>query len=643
VDSKYELSIERHCGKAPSLYHTIDYILKNRRASLNLSMEIDKAGTGTDESIVLFPRSYNKRGDERLHSVQGVTLDGREVNVKLRVDESMQGKENTPSIAEFAREDVKGKNPCLASVDNAPDNREGVLLFTGCEEDGENRKGIQSYTARWGYVLASHSDSPEPVFGLGRVVMIAESVAAKSIHQELTELEKTKPEGWEAIAERKRRELNDPMLFSYYGQLYQPDEEKTFALEDRQAIINYANDTFLKYTKQGVVGGLLIRAQVEDGSAVSGFSTEIFPRWKRNSTYQTADDVMGFFFQANATRLRKGNTTSLLVMPIMRYSCGPSFKNYYFLKKPDESLLKLRKRFLINNEPTVCQIAFALSRREETGESFMMKYYPLSNPISSVADIGRSQIEQTVPAGSTEMDRRDYQLRPVVGLSAHHELFFPAWHRPILLIPGASIEQNSEDKAETVEDAQAVLLDEPDGVPEALTDAVVEHVIEAEDHSPSVEVLVITDEEAIQAPAVQEGDLSDIFADFTEEELEEIAKAEQIALEASRLLEAQALAEQEALEALQDSDDDVKDVLAESSMPAPAVAPVAQPEPPQGSDLALTDLSTDAVSPTAEEPAQAEVKTEIDEASVAVIDSPADKPADPNSAVLGWMKNRGLL
>jgi hypothetical protein len=615
-------------------------------------MEIDKAGTGADESIVLFPRSYNKRGDERLHSVQGVTLDGREVNVKLRVDEAMQGKENTPSIAEFAREDVKGKNPCLASVDNAPDNREGVLLFTGCEEDGENRKGIQSYTARWGYVLASHSDSPEPVFGLGRVVMIAESAAAKSIHQELTELERTKTEGWEAIAERKRRELNDPMLFSYYGQLYQPAEETVFSLDDRQAIIGFAKETFLKYTKQGVVGGLLVRAQGEDESAISGFSTEIFPRWKRNNTYQTADDVMGFFFQANAARLRKENTASLLVMPIMRYSCGPSFKNYYFLKKPDESLLKLRKRFLINNEPTVCQIAFALSRREETGECFMMKYYPLSNPISSVEDIGRSQIEQNAPSSAASSDRLSFELRPSVGLSAHHELFFPVWHRPSLFVPGSS--SYVEDELHTEEDAgtRSVVPDVPEADlvmhSEASSTEEVDQVIEPDEVTP--EVITAPQDDVNNGAAAQEGDLSDIFSDFSEEELEEIAKAEQIALEASRLIEAQALAaqaEQDALEAAQEGPGEAVHVQAEETLPATVKEPVTLPAPlshsPAESDLALTDLSTDSDVHTPEEPASTEGSEQAVVETAASTETPVEIPVEPNSAVLGWMKNRGLL
>ncbi len=391
-------------------------------------MEIDKQAFGADEAIVLFPRSYNKRGDERLHSVQGVTLDGKDVNIKLRIDPSMMGKESAPSISEFSREDVKAKNPCLAFPENGPGNREGILLLTGCEEDGDkNRKGLQSYTARWAYVLASHSDSPEPVFGLGRVVMIADSHAAKRIHAELSSLESNKPEGWEALAEHRRKALNDPMLFSYYGQIYETAEEST--LDSNESLIEFARATFVKYTAGGVVGGILIRLLDGSGNLIPGFSAEVFPRWLRNDQYQDAEDVLNWFFRSNSKRIQESGSQKFLAMPIKRYSCGPSFKNYYFLKKPEENLQKIRKRFLINNEPTVCNVAFALTRREDNGDSFLSKYYTLSNPISSVSLIGHV-IEEGDPAPDLTEGVFSNESRLITGLSSKSALSFPAWYEP---------------------------------------------------------------------------------------------------------------------------------------------------------------------------------------------------------------------
>lgn len=611
-------------------------------------MEIDKASADTNETIVLFPRSYNKRGDERLHSVQGVTLDGREVNIKLRVDEAMQGKENTPSIAEFSREDVKAKNPCLASPENAPGQREGVLLFTGCEEDGENKKGILSFTARWGYVLASHSDAPDPVFGLGRVVMIADSHAAKTIHAEITELERTKIEGWEAISERKRKALSDPMLFSYYGQLYMQDEESSFSTDDREALIDFSRGAFLKYTKNGIVGGLLIRLQSEDGKIISGFSSEIFPRWKRNNSYQTADDVLGYFFQANAKHLSADSCSKILVMPIKRYSCGPSFKNYYFLKKPEDSLLKLRKRFLINNEPTVSNIAFALSRREESGECFMLKYYPLSNPLSSVADIGKPPEISEGPSRNNDLGADlDPSFRAMAGLSGNSAIAFPAWHKVNTLEPSQWAQKDAPE--EVMEQSQQIET-QTDLPPEASEEILV--VVSDAFETHGVEPI-----ERLGPVEADDGDLSDLFSDISEEELERIAEVERAELEESARAERIATEAAEAAEAelerqaVPGTPQEEPIVLTDTQTAAETAAPLMTPSdevsvatPTTVAPIRFIDSSTDESFVTQE--ATEVIKVKVDDPAEPILEeTPSElQPASnqPSALQLMLMK-RGLL
>lgn len=514
-------------------------------------MEINKSTASADETIVLYPRSYNKRGEERLHSVQGVTLDGREVNVKLRVDETMLGKETTPSIAEFSREDVKAKTPCLATPENGPDSREGMLLFTGCEVEGENRKGIPTFIARWAYVLASHSEAQTPVYGLGRVVMLADSQATKSIQQELADLEKLKPEGWEAIAERKRLTLGDAMQFSYFGQLYQDKEEEAFAIDNRQPLVEFADRVFTGYTRGGVVGGLLIRLQDESGAFIPGFSVEVFPRWIRQNTYQAAADVMKFFFRSFDQRSPGGVAHTITAMPIMRYSCGPSFKNYYFQKDPEASLLKIKKRYLINNEPTVSMIAFTLSKREESGDRFMLKYFPLSNPLCSVAAIGEKALASQ-PVSEVEhhyqCEPTDHSQRPMVGLSSSPALVFAAWYQPVFLEPQFSSHETTNHEIESPSE-------QPISAPEILV-TTTEHTPLSEEPAPDtpevcieptqepvgdeliaqtgldVENTVTPPEEASEAVAAadesddsDEADLSDMFADVSEEELREAEEA----------------------------------------------------------------------------------------------------------------------
>lgn len=539
-------------------------------------MEIDKSTASADENIVVYPRSYNKRGEERLHSVQGVTLDGREVNVKLRIDEAMLGKESTPSIAEFSREDVKAKSPCLASPDNGPDKREGMLLFTGCEVDGENRKGIPNFTARWAYVLASHSEAQTPVFGLGRVVMLADSQSTKNLHEELAELERLKPEGWEAVAERKRLSLGDAMNFSYFGQLYQEQEEASFPIDERQSLVDFADKIFTGYTKGGVVGGLLIRLQDDQGAFVPGHSVEVFPRWKRQNTYQSASDVMKFFFKSFDQRSKGDQATTITAMPIMRYSCGPSFKNYYFQKDPESSLLKIKKRYLINNEPTVSRIAFTLSKREESGDRFMLKYYPLSNPLCSVATIGERAIApdpDDFHSPGMVFEPLDHSLRPKVGLSVTPALLFPVWYQPEFIEP-----QILTTTAPAVSPVAAQYEEqEVEESPPQETKELVTGADEATDHvQPTLEVEQTQELSAdavapiIEAPSQEaaEGsteaidgdgtDLSDLFSDVPEDELRE---AEQAA--------AQILAEVAAAPAI---NDDVDSEVAQDDVSAETIS-----------------------------------------------------------------------
>lgn len=537
-------------------------------------MDIDKQTVGSDQSIVLFPRSYNKRGDDRLHSVQGVTLDGREVNIKLRVDESMLGKDVTPSIAEFSREDVKAKTPCLAAPDNGPGKREGILLFTGCEEDGENRKGILSYIARWAYVLASHSDAPDPVFGIGRVVMVSDSHSARSISAELAELEESKPIGWEALADRKRKALNDPMLFTFYGQLYLSEEEKSISLSSKDEITAFAAEKITTYTKHGVVGGLLLRAADGEGNFIPGFFAEVFPRWLGNQTYQTAEDVMGWFFRSNNQRMTDIGAVFILATPIKRYSCGPSFKNYYFSRKPQESLLKIRKYFLINNEPTLANVAFALSRREESGESFMLKYYPLDAPISTVANLGQ-KVQEPEP-GKPEKDELAIpeSTRIRTGLGYPTALSFPAWYQPSLEGPFLL---DGEDTAGIVDGTDDLMPDEPQGDPDD-----------------QVEGSTQQEELISEAGGEDDGDLSDLFEEISDDELSRIQEAE--ALEAAAYL-AQQLEDEQILAAESAREEAIEGQhTAEVEVEAEPVP--TQPEPkvednPPPESLRLTDISTD--------------------------------------------------
>lgn len=413
-----------------------------------------------EEAIVLFPRSYNKRGDEKLHSVQGVTLDGTEVNIKLRIDTSRKTRETPPSIAEFSRTDIKAKNLCLASPENSRENREGILLFTNCELEESRKNTIPTYVAKWAFVLADHSETNAPIFGKGRIALIINSEALRRNQEAIKNLQDTKPIGWEALVEQKRRELDDPSLHLFHGHIYDEAREVTLPLTDKAAVIEYAKLVFDERSKHGAVMGLLARLEGE-AEAPEGYGCqELFPRWsKQTGKYQPAEDVLSFYF-ANLERIKVDKTLfRIRLMPIRRYAAGTQFKNYYLSRDPGASMAKLKQKFLINNEPTICQVAFTLTKREEGGDHFLGKYYVLDAPESSVARLGLKSDDRAMALVAGAIDPF---ARLPLGICWPSPISLPEW------CVGAPPINDVEALAHDHDDLTLPLPEETEGVPETL-------------------------------------------------------------------------------------------------------------------------------------------------------------------------------
>ena len=386
-------------------------------------MDIDNYSRQDSDTIILYPRLYNKRGEVRLHSVQGVMPDGTEVNIKLRVDEGLMGNDGTPTIAEFAREDVKAKFPCIATETNGPDAREGVLLFTGCQPDGESKKGLPSYTARWAYVLSSHSDSPEPAIGIGRIVVVKDPYPIRTLYSEIDILKKDKPVGWEALVANKEREIQSPINFSFYAQIYHVHSQQEIPADDQQAVIQYADDIFVSLRAHAATSGLLIRLERSDGSIVSDFCEEVFPKWSSTSEYQSAESVFGWFFKVHQEALAQEPGLRMLLTPIVRFPAGPSFKNYYFLNKPDDSMRKIERYFWVGGKPSVSQVAFTFHKKEIGGDLYLNKFYPLSGGTSSTLYLGR----EAPDAGHHHiLDVRDHMV--MMALQPLPRNMLPSWY-----------------------------------------------------------------------------------------------------------------------------------------------------------------------------------------------------------------------
>lgn len=140
--------------------------------------------------LIVYPRRYNLRGKAELHSVFGVTPEGLEVNVKLRVPKEYLKEEagwTIPRVGEFARTDIKAKMPCIATEANGPGpQREGMLIFSAVQPDDTVANG---YVAGWASVLAESANSPEPIVGWGRMEIERNTRAVQEKLAEIAQLE----------------------------------------------------------------------------------------------------------------------------------------------------------------------------------------------------------------------------------------------------------------------------------------------------------------------------------------------------------------------------------------------------------------------------------------------------------------------
>lgn len=478
----------------------------------------------SDSTIILYPRSYNKRGEERLHSVQGLTPEGEEINVKLRVDDSMLGKDSTPSIAEFSREDIKAKNLCLSSPSNSAEKREGVLLFTGCVPDGENRKGLPTYIARWAYVLAAHSEAPDPIIGLGRIVMSEDSPALRHIRQEIEALEEKKEIGWEALSHAKKKEMNDPTLLSFFAHIYEQDKQATFHLKDKSDIEAFARSSFDRLTGQGAVGGVLIRFVDSEGKVLSGRSHEIFPKWQKSSGYQSAEAALGWFFRTQTAGLP--GDTELIILPILRYAAGPAFKRYYFSRNPEDSMAKMRKFFMVNDAPTVSPVVFTLSRRDDVNEFFLAKYYPLTGIPCALDLFATEHLSLKEEKKSPPESDINHELIIRTGLSTLSAIAFPVWFSP-----HSQVLETKEDKEVIEEPSESAPIEDLINLDdlseeESLSDPSVDIVSEEKQPAEIDAEVIESDETSDQAEAWEIKDISNDETLHQEDPVERVGDEE---------------------------------------------------------------------------------------------------------------------
>lgn len=329
-------------------------------------------------SIILYPRSYNKRGHHSLHSVQGVTPDGREVNVKLRLDERHLGQEYAPSIAEFAREDRKATRACIASSDNGPDNREGILLFTQAIPDSKSNNPQDTYIAKWASVLAEDSESPEPYFGFARMQISKNSAAVMKLRAKLKEAVDRGDSPSDIMALESR--LQDTRNYSYPAIFYYPELGASHEDGDKEEVFRSIAESVSKYSRNNLLGGCLLRWTDSDQRVDPDSYREVFPRFDSNkNAFETPTKFAQRVLRDFGNRLVKSQGGSIEIIPLIRINTGQATSAHYGQQNRYKSI----ERLYYDDEgfPLLCRASAKVTYYEHNGRTYLSRLYALTEPL----------------------------------------------------------------------------------------------------------------------------------------------------------------------------------------------------------------------------------------------------------------------
>lgn len=285
--------------------------------------------------IIFYPRDYNKRGDASLHSVTGVTSDGEEINVKLRIDEEFASGKRAPSISELSRVDRKARSPAMASKNNCAENHEGVILFSQVIFEKRDRsRNINSYIAGWATVLCEDSDSPHPIIGLGRIKVKKDSIALNALKNKLkTNLT---PEERERVINA----IDDPKNFDYSTILYRPDLQiEINNVSNAVEAMDKSRSFFDELHKDNISFGFYIVSCDEDGNPIPNTSYEKISKY--NSVLSEVTPPQEFLANLKDTiESTIAKDGGVILTPCYKLNASNGAKNYY----ANKDAMKMIKR-----------------------------------------------------------------------------------------------------------------------------------------------------------------------------------------------------------------------------------------------------------------------------------------------------------
>lgn len=335
-------------------------------------------------NIILYPRSYNLRGHS--HSVLGLTSTGKIVNVKLRVDEAYQDQEFTPSIKEFACYDRKAKMPCLASAENGPGKREGLLLFSQCQPDGVNTNNVETYIARWAVVLCEDSESPEPIYGIGRLHINRFTKRTLEIKRKL------KQPGLltDKDAVTLKKSLSNPENYSYPSVVYHPEHLLSFESDfDHDYFCEQVGKAIDQCCKSGMTGGFAVRALNLEGDVISSSYDERFQKFDSvNECFEEGICTASKYIASEKFLSLIGEDYAQIdVIPITRIQSVSKTNAYYARKTQYARISKLFEHEL--GSPKVCSIVIRPTYYSDEDRTITSRVYTLSSPLGHPMRITR--------------------------------------------------------------------------------------------------------------------------------------------------------------------------------------------------------------------------------------------------------------
>lgn len=329
-----------------------------------------------EKGIIIYPVDYSLQGDEDYHFVFGLREDSTPIKIRLLIDDLYKGNKGTPSILEFSRTDYKANNYCIAKETNGPKNREGVLVFSQVNFEFFDEDGIGNYVAKWASVISRHSESPDPVVGLGRIEINKESFKISEFKRTLQDMKRNNAN--QNDISHIEDQINNPIHFSYFSVFYYHEKAILIPFSNRTLGV-VAGDIIDTLTSDGVIGGVLIRVFDEEDNPISPMCLEIFSRFSRSmGRYESGEDAIK---RATLQEMTHWNAEgmSIEIIPIARFNAGASATRHY--SKPENYSFISRTFYDDSGNHMLSRVVIRLDIIKDQGYTFVNRIHSLSEPL----------------------------------------------------------------------------------------------------------------------------------------------------------------------------------------------------------------------------------------------------------------------